>query len=243
MYKYTVAQNSGSVHSSHEYSVGRVCYKIATTPALIRQYYALLEKIYQERFSKAFQVTAKEHWFNNQYGKIIVALDEGHTVIGGARVIISSPAHRCLLPLESDLLKLDHRFPHMNLNQCVYSEWGRLIVSSETEEKSIVSENISKICLRISLSYDCHFQFGLTISKLKQRIEDILKNMNLEYREILSSNEMPEYPIIARFLPYLGVTDLRNMHQNKYKFLNFQDVLGYDSNYFTFHRTSEFFTL
>jgi hypothetical protein len=216
MYEYVGARKNDVLKNSNEFYVDDVCYKIASTPSVILQYYELLEKIYQEKFSKTFQVTAQEHWFNNRFGKIIVAIDDSNRVIGGARVIISSPANRCLLPLESKSLLLNDLFPEMNLNQCVYSEWGRYIVDPRIDNKSIVSENIARLCVRKSLEYGSQYLFGLPIVILKNRYETIFSNMHLTFKELIPFELTPKHPSFPSVDLYLAVTELHEVKFSQY---------------------------
>jgi len=201
--------------ASDVYHVESIHYTIANTPRLINQYYNLVVKMYRKLYCHNFEISAQEHLLNNLYGKIVVALDNHGDVIGGARVIISEPGNRCLLPLESIEFNLKQVLLDYNLNEIAYSEWGRFVILSTIENKAIISENIAKFCVNISLASGCHFQFGLTNDPLKNRIEDLLSKINLKYTQLIPSSDMPRHPLFPKIRLYLGVADLRCLGQSE----------------------------
>ena len=208
MYEYVVAQNNDALKNSNEFYVDNVCYKIASTPSVILQYYNLLENIGQDYISKNFIVTSQEQLINNLYGKLIVAINSDGIVIGGARLILSTPKNRCLLPLESPSFKLDALFPDMNLKNKIYAEWGRFIVHPGVPNKKLISENIARMCVIQSYKLNAVYLFGMPILCMKQRYEEIFSNMSLNFTPLLSCNEIPRYSTAPNVDFYLAITDL-----------------------------------
>lgn len=156
-------------------------YVYATDPMLIDQFYQLLEKIYQKYISKKFIVTPFEREFDKKFGRIVVALNEHGRVVGGSRIIISTLKNRCLLPLESPSLILQNKFPELELSRHNYSEWGRYIVEDNIPHKIIVSENIARMCIRVSLAYSCKYQFFITKYPLMIRLRRLFKKINIPF--------------------------------------------------------------
>jgi hypothetical protein len=213
MYEYVGARKNDVLKNSNEFYVDDVCYKIASTPSVILQYYELLENIGQDYISKDFIVTAQEQLINNLYGKIIVAINSDGILLGGARLILSTPENRCLLPLESSSFKLESLFPHMNLKNKIYAEWGRFIVHPGVPNKKRISENIARMCIIQSYKLNAAYLFGMPILCMKNRYEQIFSNMRLNFTPLLSCSEIPRYTIAPNVDFYLAVTDLNFSEQ------------------------------
>lgn len=183
-------------------------YVVASTPYMLSQYYQLLEDIGQNYISKGFKVTPQEHLINNLYGAVIVAINGYNQVIGGARVIISSPNNRCDLPLETSSFKLNNLFPEMNLDQVTYAEWGRFIAYPGIANKKTISENIAHKCVMYALEKGASYLFGLPILCMKERYEQIFSQMGLSFNKLLPPGAIPKCSTSPDIDFYLAVTDL-----------------------------------
>ena len=175
MREHVVSQNIAYHPDTKECHHCGVHYAVASTPQLINQYYLLLEQVYQKCFLESFQVSPKEHLYNNLHGNIVIAINESGKVVGGARLITSTPDFPCDLPLESNVLKLNKLFPHLNLSICAYSEWGRFVIDRDTPNKRLVSENIARFCVQLSVNKGSKYLFGLPTLSMKKRYEKLFQ--------------------------------------------------------------------
>lgn len=143
------------VNNQLERQQEEVVYEITKDPFLLNQYYKLREDCYRQDFGlKRFSGAEDDY---DRVGKIVVARI-GRRVIGGSRIIISSPEKRIKLPMENDNFKLIDILPEFSLATKSYCEFSRLVVKPGYRKHSIAIA-ISNYLVEIAKQEDCAFEF------------------------------------------------------------------------------------
>jgi len=186
----------------------KIKYELATSQSMIEQYYGLLESVFQLRFDKNFQISLRERVVNDMYGQIIVALDSDNKVVGGARIILSTPKDRCQLPLESPAVVLNCLLPELELNKKIYAEWGRFVRDPSLTQGSRIAENISRIAVTVASELGCEYLFAMPNVFMRNRYEKIFIEMGLEFKQAISPAKMPRHITFPTIPVYVAAIKL-----------------------------------
>lgn len=221
-----------SVHTGQYHSGLDIHYEIDAAEPIIKRYYDLLTNIYRKKIVNDFHISKDEDIYNRTYGHFIT-VRKGDQLIGGARVIYSTPTKRCLLPLESSSFTLASKLPELFLGEKRYAEWGRLIVDPVFAEKKIITENIARTCVNLAFKHDCNYLFGLPIIPMEARYTSIFNRMNLRFEQAIPIEETPTQIMYKKLKTFISVTDL-HMVKKEYDLLPHalenQDKKDYSSN-------------
>lgn len=138
-------------------SLDKITYEFTTEPKLLEQYYKLREHCYREDLHLDDFSGAEDEY--DSIGHIIV-VRQGDMVVGGARLVISSPENRIRLPLEEDGFLMKDLFPELDLDNVSYCEFTRFIVSPEFREGAVCKE-ITRRMIDSAIQEGCIYQFSI----------------------------------------------------------------------------------
>lgn len=114
----------------HENEVNAGSYMLEFTrdPALLHQYYVLRQEMHNRSFSaQDIDALTDEHDTSSH----LLVVRKGKQVIGGVRLVISSPRKPQTLPMEEKGCQLDLHFPDIKIKEKSYCEASRIIIIPE----------------------------------------------------------------------------------------------------------------
>ncbi len=183
---------------------------------LIQQYYDLREKSFKERLNIP-DYSGEEDDYDRR-GVIIVACIK-NKVVGGARLVISTPESPIKLPLEDSTFLVKDLYPDLTLDSSSYGEITRFAVDPELMDHN-VSHEISRVCVVEMINRGCKYQFSVApilqarnsrnIARKIGVIHVIEKNIRVPHKSEHAQYEMVFS--ITYLLPYLY-----NRHINQRK--------------------------
>lgn len=113
----------------HEYAWGDFTLMFTKDIQLLREYYKVRQSCYRQVPGGPRAFSGAEDQYDRS-SDILVAVNKG-TVVGGARIVGSTPSRRIVLPMEDENLLLKNMFPDFRLDSKSYCEYGRLAVLQE----------------------------------------------------------------------------------------------------------------
>lgn len=154
----------------------------------------------------------------SDYLSEILVLLKGNRVIGGGRLLGSSPEARLMLPVEQTDFMMKDVFPELSLEDKPYCEFGRIAVIPEYRDFDTINELCERLILRaIDKGYIYQFSMApLGTSRLYQRVSS---NLELPYPYIIHKHiPVPEKPLseTGGLKMYLGSLQLQSYNKHTY---------------------------
>jgi len=182
-----------------KFEAATITYEYTTDPKLLEQYYKVREQCYREDLHlDDFSGEEDEY---DRTGHIIVAR-KGDVVIGGARLVISTPKNRIKLPLEEEGFQVQELFPDMNLENVGYCEFTRFVVLPEYRKGEACTE-ISRMLVNQAVKEGCLYQF--CISPLLQSRNYRAVGKNIGVLHVIRKDIKVPYKDIYRNLNMKGI--------------------------------------
>ncbi len=153
-----------------------ISYEFTNNPEMLQQYYNIREYAYKETLGLQ-HFSGQEDEFDIHSHILIVKA--GGNVVGGARLIVSTPQNPQMIPLEEDGLDVKSKFPQLDFSQINYCEMSRLALLPEFRNKEIAEEIHRKfidICARDNIDVG----FARTTPLQQRRTKTIFNNLGYE---------------------------------------------------------------
>jgi len=136
---------------------------------------------------------------------VLVVKHQGK-IVGGARLVASTPDHRTLLPTEQEDFQMKDVFPDLKLKERRYCEFGRIALLEEYRGIKILEKICGALILKaIRLNYE--YQFSMAPAITSRVYRKVSKNLKLPYPYTIHTGiQVPEKPneITGGLKMYLG---------------------------------------
>jgi hypothetical protein len=188
-------------------SLDGITFEFSTEKFLLNQYYELREKCY--RNDLMLPNFSGEPDIYDTTGNIFIARKDD-VVIGGARMNISSPNERIILPLEEDGFIMQQLFPELHLENKSYFETSRFVVDYLYRSHNLVCSKITASVAKKAIQNGCEYQFSISPVLSARNTKKICNNLGMKH-EILTDIKVPIKPIYSglnRLGIYLSITYL-----------------------------------
>lgn len=149
-------------------------YECTTDMQYLRQYFFIREYAYRaDLHLKHF--TGQEDEIDKYSHQLIIR--KGHYCIGGARMTVSTPENRVLLPLESDKFKVLNMLPE--LQPLSFCELGRLAILPEYRQQGCL-EQLFKLAADTAIELGCSYVMGVSPPVTARRFADAYHRLGYE---------------------------------------------------------------
>lgn len=177
-------------------------------PKLQLDYYQLRHHVYQNTLGLDLKIDEADRLDN--ISDCFIATNEGK-VIAGARLTISSPQNRILLPLEIDIGRcISSLTPKLELQDKTYCEISKLVVAKEYRNR-IVTEQLLTTITKSMIEQNCTYHFSISTIREFRNFRQIFKTALHTKHEILNNIKveyLPEYKHLNRDGIHLCLTEL-----------------------------------
>lgn len=171
---------------------------------LLRAYYRIRQECYRSVKGGPENFDGGENK-EDIVSDILVVVKDGH-VVGGGRLIGSTPEMPCKLPLEEEGFMVKDVFPELFLDRVSYCELGRIAVTPEFRDIMTINRICGELIQKaIRKGYKYQFSMApLSTSRLYQRVSS---SLNLPYPYVIHKDiAVPEkqQDITGGLKMYLG---------------------------------------
>jgi len=179
-------------------------------PTLLNKYYEIRANCYRavEDGPSDFSYEADEL---DRLSDILVVIQNGY-VIGGARLVASTPENPIKLPVEQDNFRMKNVFPEYNLQDKTICEFGRIAIAKEFRSFSIL-EGLCEHLIKKAIDKGYHYQFSMAPKAQTRCYRRVGHKLNLPYPYIVHENiDVPLKPLeeTGKLKMYLGSLRLPN---------------------------------
>jgi GNAT superfamily N-acetyltransferase len=151
-------------------------YECTTDMQYLRQYFFIREYAYRVDLQlKHF--SGQEDEIDKYSHQLVVR--KGHFCIGGARLTVSSPDNRVLLPLETEAFRITDMLPE--LQPVRFCELGRLAILPEYRQQGCL-ENLFKYAADIARDLGCSYMMGISAPITARRFASVYRQLGYESR-------------------------------------------------------------
>ncbi|MCH2037673.1 MAG: GNAT family N-acetyltransferase [Rickettsiales bacterium] len=187
--------------------------KQTNDPLIKQQYYDLRDKVYRESLKLDLNINQPDEF--DKISDCFVVMD-GNKVVGGARVTISTPENRILLPLETQVgQRIFSLKPDLNLEDKIYCEISRLAIADGYRHKLAVQRLTVKIFETVA-DINCNYSFSLSTlleyRAFNRASINYLNTSNKLYKHALYNEVeipfLPDYKHLNNIGIYLCATEL-----------------------------------
>lgn len=153
-----------------------ISYEFTTDPESLQQYYNIREFAYKETLGVQGFSGQEDELDKHSY---ILVVKSGNTVIGGARLTVSSPEKPQIMPLEENGFDIKEHFPQLDFTKLKYCEMSRLALLPEFRN-NVIAEQIHKEFVKICERENIDVGFARTTPLQQRRTKTIFKNLGFE---------------------------------------------------------------
>jgi hypothetical protein len=183
-----------------------VVFEFSDNLVLRQNYFALRQECYREDLGlKDFSGGWDAH---DVAGNVLIAR-KGNEVVGGARIVVSSPASEQLLPLESKDFRMSEIFPELHLEKAAYCEFSRLAVERSERTGGNLARDIIIELTREAKARGIRYLFAVSTPLQARCYRKVFKSLGHDY-VIDTSVEVPQKEIYGHLKMVIAYCDFES---------------------------------
>jgi hypothetical protein len=208
-----------------EQEKGDLIYKFVDDSSSLDEYINLRKSLYKEdeKFKgfRFFDYIEKED-YEDLSSKILIVKDKNRCV-GGARLTISRPEKRIMLPLEENISlspledkgRLSSLFPEISLENQVYGEFSRIVLEPKYRS-GLYTKQIFYHILNMAKKEGITYMFGMGDAIRSRLYKQIYSGFGLkvQIRKDITLPDKATYEGIKMYIMTMSLEDLNTNHDN-----------------------------
>ena len=159
---------------------------------LLRAYYEVRKNCYRSVADGPQDFSNQEDSYD-KVADILVIVINGR-VVGGARLVGSTPDVRLKLPVEQEKFMMKNVFPHLKLEKESYCEFGRIAILSQYRGAKLLEELCGKL-IKKAIAKGYRYQFSMAPIIQTRCYRRVSKALELPYPYIIHKDiQVPRKP-------------------------------------------------